>query len=247
LEKVNTKVNIVTTTLNYLYCGLSEFLENLYDKNKPKYPFHHTIIDQGSTDGTLQYLNNYKSVYHYDIVSFNENKGVSWAHNYVWRNYPGEHYVKLDPDVIIENTEWLSTMVKIAEEHPKLVGNIGINFENHWREIKLSGITVENKIEGNIGGACLFIPNYVNKEIGYWDVLSEPYGEEDALMGMRVHLANKMCLYLTNIESHLINKETKEYREFKDSCRKRNVYDGNSDFQRLQKGYCNGTIPLYVK
>lgn len=237
------KINIVTTTLNYLNCGLIEFLNNFYKNTEPI--FHHTIIDQGSIDGTIEWLRSNQRQYKYDIVSFNENRGVSWAHNYVWRNYPGEHYLKLDPDVIIDKPGWLTQMVKVAEENPTKVGNIGLNFEPHeFNLIALSDIQVEQK-NGNIGGACSLIPNYVNKELGYWDVLSELYGEEDALMGLRVEIAGRMNLYLHERMAHLISHETETYREFKNTCRANNLKN-ESEYCKRANEYHSKKRSLYV-
>ena len=217
-------INIVTVVFNQLdylkYC-----VDYLYKNTEAE--FHHTIVDQASSDGTQEWLKQFGKS---DFILFDHNEGVSYAQNLVWLKYPDEHYLKLDPDLLVFDRGWLKAMLKIAEENTTLVGCLGLNVENiHYEAGILSDFPVEFK-GGNIGGACCFIPNYIHNELGFWNVLNKPYGEEDALMGLRILLSGRKNIYLESFRAmHLPNadfnvrQEDPIYRKFKDDCRRENL------------------------
>ena len=231
------KVNIVTVTYKSVDY-ISKFLDHFYSHTE-KDMFHYTVVDNGSHDATRDILVDEQIKYGFDLVLFNENKGVSWAHNLIWRSYPGEHYIKLDPDMLPRNPYWLSTMLKIVENSANKVGAIGINVEGkEYSKSTLADLPVQIKDQGNLGGACKMIPNYINKLIGYWDVLPNPYGEEDALMGLRVRMLKRLNVYLTST-GDLIPEKDPQYRIFKNDCRKRNL-EQNSEYRKRSVYYSRG-------
>jgi len=250
MSQTLSKVNIVTVTYNSIK-DIDECVEYLYQNTgtmETSGNFHYTIVDNGSKDGTAERLGHLRNSYSMDVVLLNRNTGVSWAHNYVWRNYPGEHYVKLDPDVRILTKGSIDTMAKIADENESIVGTIGLNVESRpvpSTEVELSGIKVIYKTIGNLGGACILIPNYVNKILGYWDVLDRPYGEEDAIYGLKSLGIKRKNIYLCDYKASLTQEDlTSEYRKFKDECRKHNVSKDGMYQKRLYE-YMKGIRPIY--
>ena len=242
-------VNIITVNFNQLvylkYC-----IDYLY--NNTEYPFHYTIVDQNSNDGSREWLIENQKKLGFDIVLFNRNTGVAFAHNYVWRAYPEEHYLKLDPDTLVLNKGWLKTLVKISEENPDVVGAMGLNVEPiNYEPSILSGENVQFK-NGNLGGACCFIPISTWRDLGYWDYWGQLYGEEDALMGTRVILLGKKNIYLSDYKAvHLpsfnycnVSKE-QEFCKFKDECRKENLLP-DSEYKKREREYNSKTRSLKI-
>lgn len=86
------KIAVITITCNRLELT-KKYLSELKDKNNTK--FEHIIIDNGSTDGTIEYLQKQNN---YHILKLNQNIGVAKAFM-LGIKYAKEH---LKPDYIIK-------------------------------------------------------------------------------------------------------------------------------------------------
>ena len=88
-----------------------------------QYPFKHFICDNGSTDGTQEYLKSY-AVTHKANITFNEdNKGISIASNMLLDEIgkSADIIVKVDPDAIFLTKGWLKRMVELWKANRMLV------------------------------------------------------------------------------------------------------------------------------
>ena len=231
------------------------------------YPHVITVVDNGSTDGTVEYLRAIKQEgIITNLVLLEENVGVAKASNLAWSQEPeAKYYLKYDNDIVIQKPDWLSQMVDVIDHLPEL-GAIAYNFEPKSYEVqRVNGYSIRTKKSGNLNGACILIPNRTERILGYWCEDYGLYGEEDADYGERIILAGLKNVYMEDeaIGVHLpagraahIEATTfkasdgveelqfREYREFKDSLREKNV---KGEFKRNVDIYRAGQKPLYVR
>ncbi len=224
------------------------------------YPYVLTVVDNNSNDGTQEYLLdlNGKGIIK-NLILLQSNIGVAKASNIAWLLEPNAgYYLKIDNDIIIQKHQWLQNMVNTIKKVKKL-GMIGYSFEPvSYPETRINGCNIRIKDQGTLGGACVLIPLRTRKRLGYWSEKYGLYGEEDGDYGWRILFSGKKNAYMADeaIGYHLpagrasiIDPKTleakdgieemlhKEYREWKDLLRKKNV----------ETGYYNETIRKYRK
>ena len=97
---------------------------------KGSYPFKITVIEQGSTDGSVEYLQDLKVNKLIDNLCLNpKNVGVARGANAAWTKEPNaKYFLKLDNDMVAKKVGWLDDMVAFLEKHPKF-GTLGYNVE----------------------------------------------------------------------------------------------------------------------
>ena len=87
------------------------------------YPFDHFVVDNGSTDGTQDWLMDEYDSKH--VRTFKVNKGISIASNQAIEDikFQGDYdiIVKVDNDALFITPDWLKTMVKIWKSNHRLV------------------------------------------------------------------------------------------------------------------------------
>lgn len=244
---MENKVNIGMVTYNRL--GLTKkSIDSILQKTKFSYKL--TVVDNNSTDGTQDYL---KSLYNDQKIDtlylLPKNIGVAKASNLAWLTYPTfKYYVKFDNDIIVNVENWLSDMIKIIEAVPK-IGMLGYNVEvDPWNNIKeFNGQKVRLKFQGNLGGACVLIPERTREKLGYWCEDYGLYSEEDADYGFRIRILKLYNCYMINNDamSHCDNssitlktnehQKLKEYASWKDKQRGAGLLKLKSNFEHYRK------------
>lgn len=258
-------VNICMITynrLNFTKQAIQSLLEHT------DYPYVLTVVDNGSRDGTPDYLMEMEARGTIkNLVLLENNLGVAKAANIGWVLEPeASHYLKLDNDIVIQKDGWLSQMVAVAERIPQ-VGVLGYNFEPVSYPVQaINGCRLRVKSEGNVGGACVLIPKRTERQLGYWCEDNGLYGEEDHDYGARVGLTGLWNAYMEDEDvgihlpggkagiidpvtmSGVDSKESEldpEYREWKDEQR-RNVLRPDGPLRRNIQAYLAGERSLYV-
>jgi GT2 family glycosyltransferase len=153
------------------------------------------VIDNGSKDGTREYLGSeVEGREGVTIVRNDKNRGVAFAVNQGWSGSSHQDYVvKLDDDILVP-PRWDEELAEMCDRIPN-AGCVGINFEGvDYPEVEMNGLRVQDK-QGILGGACVMIPGRVFKQLGYWNECLPRIGHEDADMGLRVLTAGLKCLY----------------------------------------------------
>ena len=174
-------------------------IESLYHFDAG-FPFHLTVVDNGSIDGTISYLQFQQELGHIkNLILLRSNIGVAKASNAAWQAEDTKYYMKMDNDVIIKKDNWLFPMVYTIDNLEQL-GMIGYNFETvspacEMYDVTLAGITLTYKAS-SLGGACVLIPDRTRKILGYWCEEYGLYGEEDVDYGIRVIASQKINVYL---------------------------------------------------
>jgi GT2 family glycosyltransferase len=183
--------------LNYTKQCIEAIHETL--KNN-QYPFKITVVDNGSTDGSVEYL---KNLYRYDRIQnlcLNpKNVGVAKGANACWTKEPDAmFFLKLDNDMVAQKQCWLDTMILAMKTCPVQIATLGYNveptsypvtheytvFENTELNMNIRiGLRVKH---ANIGGACILIPERTETLIGHFNEAYSTYGEEDADYNVRL-------------------------------------------------------------
>ena len=109
------------------YDRLSMTEKSFYSLHKTAgYPFKHFIVDNGSTDGTQEYLKSYAVKHPVNLTLNEDNKGISIASNQALdamqegRNKP-DIIVKIDNDALFLTDGWLKRMVDLWKSNRMLV------------------------------------------------------------------------------------------------------------------------------
>jgi len=261
----NSYVNISMVTYNRLDFtkqAIASILKNT------RYPHVITVVDNNSQDGTQEYLTEIKREgIIKNLLLLDENVGVSKASNLAWKMEPdAEYYLKLDNDIVIFKTDWLSDMIKAIDAIPQ-IGAIAYNFEvQSYPLTEFNGFRCRVKAQGNLGGACILIPKRTREQLGYWCEDYGLYGEEDGDYDFRIKCKGLLNVYMEdeNIGFHLpggkaavIDPHTytatdgqeeiqqADYRKWKDEMRRNNVTKGK--FYRNLNEYSKGIRSLYAE
>ena len=194
---MENKVNICMVTYNRLYFTKSSIDSIL---THTQYPHELTIVDNNSQDGTQDYLKElYNAGKFKNLILLKENIGVAKASNLAWQMEDFKYYMKYDNDIIFKSGCWLTPMIELIEKAPD-IGIIGYSFEG-WNPgvCKINDCDVRVR-EGNIGGACVVIPERTKEKLGYWCEDYGLYSEEDFDYCQRVQALGKRFAYMANLE-----------------------------------------------
>lgn len=249
-------VNITIVTFNRLPYTQS-CIEALH--RNTFFPHVITAVDNGSTDGTPEWLTEMKRLGAIDnLILHPDNRGLAVAANDGWECEDSDYYMRLDNDIVIQKPGWLAPMVELLDRVPT-IGMVGYNFEPTFFPLTTrNGFAIRLKPSGgNLGGGCLMVPRRTHEKLGFWAECFDKYGEEDAEYGLRVHCAGLLNAYLADEdiglhlpdgraariddELRIVSSEDPAYRQFKDEQRQKN-YD-----LRVQMGQAcqTGDRPLY--
>lgn len=228
------------------------------------HPFELTVVDNGSTDGTVDVLRDLQArgVIHRLILN-PRNLGVAYAANQGWEAGGKAYFMKVDNDIVFQRPGWLGRIVEACDRLPD-VGAVGYNFETGSYATEIIGSLRVRPKDGNLGGAAILIPERVHRLVGYWCEDYFPYGEEDLDMWVRLTLLGLRSYYMEdeNVGLHLpegkaspLSAGTMEslygegdraYRHEKDRWRARHA--GPRGLRRINETmYAHGLRPLYIE
>lgn len=192
-------------TLNYLKVCLDSIIKNT------RYPFRIIVVDNGSTDGSLNYLENLqKSLGQLNstnnplskkltILENSLNYGYAVACNQGITAGSGEFVVILNSDIEVSR-DWLSNLVTTAKSDPQ-IGVVGPKMTTKAGIIVGAGVTkldqycssrghgefnrigLYDQIEDcySVGGACYLVKRKILEKVGYFDESYFFYFEETDL------------------------------------------------------------------
>lgn len=189
-------VNITMVTWNRV--NLTRLcIERLLSTNLTDSIIH--IIDNGSTDGTQEYLSTLSTIHNKVKVYFlRKNYGVAIAANFGWSLTDSDYYIKIDNDIEILDENWLDYLVGFAERN-KEVGMLGYRLlEKHKvSPVYLSSGDLFHSSEG-CGGGVVCIPKRIHQCCGFWNEDYGCYGFEDLDYNNRVVLSGYKIGYYPN-------------------------------------------------
>jgi len=218
--------SVMLTTYNRLSLTQRTF-DNFFITTKS--PYRLIIIDNGSTDGTIEYLKSLKVnefCQSYDLHLNAENLGIARGRNRglkIAEKYDSEYFATIDNDCEFPDN-WLDKCIDVISVNPTF--SIGVNMEDVvYPEITLNKKTFQLKQQGNLGSACMVFHKMLHERIGFFTTEYEKYGEEDSDWGFRSRLAGWKLGYIQEQGNHfgVGELDTGTYRQFKDECRTKNI------------------------
>lgn len=111
------KVAILSLTLDRLYYTLHCF-KSL--KQNAGYPYEHLVVDNGSTDGTYEYLKEEG----YNIIRNNENKGIAFAFCQAVQYFKDKDIdilIKVDPDAEVLTPGVIAKIVEFFQKSSEYI------------------------------------------------------------------------------------------------------------------------------
>jgi GT2 family glycosyltransferase len=245
-ETMQENVSVMMITYNRLDLT-KRMLENFFANTDT--PYRLIVIDNGSVDGTPQFLENMKPTDNqycisYDYLLNKENRGIAIGRNQALKianQYDDPWLSTMDNDVEVPNG-WLKECIEIIKANPNYC--IGVNMEDvRYPLVTKNGKKLQFKGLGNLGTACTVFPRDLHTKIGFFHAYAL-YGEDDTNFFFRARVAGYQLGYLSEMGKHFGTGELDkgEYREFKDKCRVGNV----AKFQKDCRDYTNKTKSIYV-
>ncbi|MFC1670444.1 glycosyltransferase family 2 protein [Spirochaetota bacterium] len=223
-------------------------------------PFSIYIVDNGSTDGTVELLNEFEKKYpEINCTYLQKNTGTTYSRNVALKKINSDYICILDSDTILSKgsikdiLEYLANHGDIGIAAPKIVFEDG-SIQNSVKKFptllekigKLFSIFGFIKYNTNdfysdfpfetikevdtAISACWFIPGTILKEIGYLDE-NILYAPEDVDFSIRVWKANKKIVYYPDFE--IIHK-TKQISH-------------SSPFSKLSRSHLTGLFYYFRK
>jgi GT2 family glycosyltransferase len=220
-EKNNALISIIILTRNGLsYTKLC--IDSILENTELNYEF--IFVDNGSNDGTVQYLSTVKNA---RIIANKENKGFSGGCNQGLKIARGKFIVLLNNDTIVTNG-WLTRMVWWLEKDPT-IGVVGprsnmvlpeqsINPEQYKASSSLqiekfaTKWSKERAQTGNeisrTSGFCMFFRKELIDMIGGFDPRFFPGNSEDTDFSIRTRISGKKLWVANDVFIHHFGNST---------------------------------------
>jgi len=221
-------------------------------KLKTTVPHELILVDNGSIDGTREYLEtvtgnaNTKRV----IKVFNKsNFGVAGGRNSGLKEATGDYLMTIDDDILVPD----EYDVKLIEACTKIerLGITGINVESKRYPVKeVDGVKMQIK-SGNLGGGCLFMRRDVFDQVGFYSP-DFVYGGEDCDMYIRIKRLRLRSMYIEPMGKHIDPRSNKAYealKRFSHSAKSKayqKVGDNELKYKRTNKVYIPYKEPKIV-
>jgi len=187
------KVSIVILCWNHLEDVTKPFLEQIVKTIGVQYEL--VFIDNGSTDGTYEYIKEYLHGSLHRIYRSETNLGFARGNNMGLNITTGEYICFLNNDVVVKNPEWLRNMLNYAIEHQDTL--IGTKSKKNVL-LQTEMISPIDYLEG----WCLMAKKSIFEEHGCWhNAFEKPFFEDVELC----YRLNKRGIKLKEIDIGLIH------------------------------------------
>jgi len=170
------------------------------------YPFDHFIIDNGSKDGTQEYLKTLKNPNGLVTLKLNnENMGISIASNQALDMIKNDGYdiiMKIDNDAFFKNDGWLAKLIEVHKVFPRFALSLYVEGlrDNPGGAARIDYMTVKDELLGytkHIGGICHFVEAKAYDNFR-WDEDSFLHGVQDMELSQYLDRHGYYMGYLEN-------------------------------------------------
>ncbi|MGB7511852.1 MAG: glycosyltransferase [Pelodictyon phaeoclathratiforme] len=215
------------------------------------------VVDNGSCQATKDILSWYvhRGVIE-NVITLSENVGTARAINKAWSfREEGEHCVKMDNDVTVQDPDWPNLMEEVFAKDPT-IGICGLKrkdcmetpwTENFWYKSYLRMLDhnpgdrwiIVEEVQ-HVMGTCQGYSSALLDKIGYLFQMGGLYGFDDALASVRAHVAGFKTVFVPQIRINHIDPGGGEYQHWKEE------YAGErmTDYHRW-KGHIEKTGSVY--
>jgi len=131
VEEKRILISVIIPALNSANT-IRKTLSSIFSGEKPQKPFEVLIVDNGSTDGTLEIVKEFPT-----RVCGCKKRGIGFARNRGIKKAKGEILCFLDSDCVVEN-DWLIRIFSFFEKHPETdgVGGPVLSYPNSRNRIQ---------------------------------------------------------------------------------------------------------------
>lgn len=186
------------------------------------YKFDHYVVDQGSDDGTVEWLKKEEKAGRIKKVIYNKkNMGIPHASNQILEEIMKKDYDiigKVDNDMVHKSLGWLEAAIGIYEIFrpinlsPYIEGLIhnpgGVHRYNYlYMGDEFLGLTQ------HIGGAVSLVPREVHEEFK-WPKVAFLHGGNDVLLSSFLNNNNYLLAYMENYKSEHLQDQKEKYPEY---------------------------------
>ncbi len=215
---MNELASIIIVTFNRLPFTKLVLQSILHNTTYPNYEL--IILDNKSTDGTIEYLKQLQSQHKEisQVIYHQTNIGKGKAANKGFALAKGQYIIGLDNDVLVPRN-WLTELVKALNTVPN-IGWLCINLSNLEKdkdyfkpdyERRYGDIVIQET--PGVGGQCVAMKSSTyNKLGGYYDDIY--YGLEDAEYNMRFRNQGLLTGYLMNVVGYHLGGTPEEKHLF---------------------------------
>lgn len=222
------KLKVALFTLTYDRLGYTKRMFNSLE-NMTEYPYDHFVIDNGSTDGTKEYLTQLeKGGVIKKLILNKKNKGISKASNQAIDEIMKSDYdiiVKVDNDCEFESKSWLKTLIKIFGINRNVIlspyvegltDNPGGGQRTHFGTLDGELAPMAN----HIGGICCAAPRkmYENFKWKEEDLL---HGNQDVLFSNKASEKGFYPIYIDTIRVYHMDSTEGQKEKYKNYFKRR--------------------------
>lgn len=261
-------VNVLVTSFNrveYLKCSLEALVQTI----EYKHGFVINVIDNGSTDGSVDYLKSLPADYPVKSYFIGENLGFSGGLNFgmsLTADQPGIYYMTLDNDMVPLQNDWLISMIEasLAQSVVHMISYPLFGWDDYARlEFKdHNGFELAEVEPILLWGGIMGIPSQTFEKIGYFDLehKRDPYlsnlttekllfGIADTLYAYRVSLLAGKIFYMKPFGVFKnLQEDTEDPADDYENLKKSELIQLRKErlFDRLCDAYSSGQKPLKI-
>jgi glycosyltransferase involved in cell wall biosynthesis len=216
---------------------LNKTLESIWNSGVIGYTGHRIIlVDNNSCESAKKIMHYWSYRSHevfrggIEVITLADNIGTAKAINKAWvMRKPGEHCVKMDDDIVINDRGWVDEMEAAIVADP-LIGQVGLKRKDCWEypghpeaDFKSELIMlphlpghpwrVAEKVK-HVIGSCVMHSSALLDKVGY---LYQPslYGYDDVIMSHRTHLAGFYSCFLPHVDIDHVDDGRTPYQDWK--------------------------------
>ena len=180
------------------------------------------LIDNGSTDGTKDYLAKAGA----PVLRFPKNFGKPMAlHECIKKMVRTEFYLSLDGDVVLEGTDCVETLVEAFRKFTSVYKNLAMlspkytGYDHGMAPVSVSIDNFSYSIAANLNpaGGCQLVLRDSYNDVGGIPQMGQLYGLDDVGLFQRLMKGGYACAYVHEAEvTHLGDDDPEHYPEWQE-------------------------------